>query len=76
MLGCSSVVERRYLLLADHIHKGGSMESTLRLFKALPIEDNELIPIVDEDLLKQTLPKGFMFDGKVSVNYLRLYSPY
>lgn len=45
------------------------MESTLRLFKGLPIDDREMVPIFDEDLAKRTAAKGFIFDAQICVNY-------
>lgn len=45
------------------------MLSTIRLFKALPIDDREMVPIQNEELDKITLPKGFIFDGQIAANY-------
>lgn len=43
------------------------MKSTIRLFKALPIKDKS--QKTDEDLLKKTIKKGFLFTPEVVANY-------
>jgi len=41
------------------------MRSTLRLFKALPIESSSH-QTIDKNLMKRTIPKGFIFSGDVT----------
>ncbi|HEY7415368.1 MAG TPA: hypothetical protein VH593_09260, partial [Ktedonobacteraceae bacterium] len=43
------------------------MESAIRLFKGLPIESKQ--SKIDEDLLKQTISRGFIFAPEVVYNY-------
>lgn len=46
---------------------GGQLSSALRLFKGLPIESKQ--SKIDEDLLKQTVSRGFIFAPEVVYNY-------
>jgi len=48
------------------------MKSTIRLFRALPIKSEEVSKGFDTDLLKKTIPKGFIFSPKVIANYPNL----
>lgn len=43
------------------------MESTIRLFKALPVESKQRTG--DEDVLKQTISRGFLFAPEVVASY-------
>lgn len=68
----SSVVERRthnIFTIRRLSEKRMTVESTLRLFKALPVESKTAKKIYNELLLVKTVPMGFLFAPEVLASY-------